>query len=84
MTTSQRPRKPTGRPSKGDRHTFQVRIPRAEADRLMAYAHATEQHYSDIISRLVVDNIDQVDVEAVEYGTNRLDVEAIGLDRKTA
>lgn len=48
----------------------------------MAYADATDQYYGDVIARLVVDNIDQLDVEAIEFGTNRLDVEAI--DRKTA
>lgn len=65
-----------GRRSKGDRHPFQVRIPREVAERVMDYAVITDQSYSDVIAGLVVRHAEEFDVEGVQLGTNRLDVEA--------
>lgn len=72
-TSSVHPR--TGRPSKGDRRAFHVRIPRETADRVMAYAVATGTTYSDVISSLVERHRDEIDPTDIELGTNRLDVE---------
>lgn len=63
-----------GRPSKGDRHDFKVRLPRAEADHVMDYAETTGQAYSDVIAGLVLKHIDELDLQALEYGDNRLEV----------
>lgn len=72
-TSSAHPR--TGRPSKGDRRAFHVRMPRETADRVMAYAVATGTTYSDVISDLVERHRDEIDPNDIELGTNRLDVE---------
>lgn len=69
-----------GRPGKGDRHPFAVRVPREYADRVMAYADATDQTYNDVIVGQIIRHIDEFDVDAVELGHNRLDVDT---DTKT-
>lgn len=63
-----------GRPGKGDRHPFAVRVPREYADRVMAYADATDQSYNDVIVQQIIRHIDELDAEAVELGHNRLNV----------
>lgn len=75
MSTPPVPR--TGRPSKGDRHAFHVRIPRETADRVMAWADATGTTYSDVISELVQRHRDEIDPAVLEAGTNRLDLESV-------
>lgn len=69
-----------GRPGKGDRHPFAVRVPREYADRVIAYADATEQSYNDVIVGQIIRHIDELDAEAVQLGHNRLDVDT---DAKT-
>lgn len=64
-----------GRPGKGDRHPFAVRIPREYADRVIAYADATDQSYNDVLVAQIIRHIDELDAEAVQLGHNRLDVE---------
>lgn len=64
-----------GRPGKGDRHPFAVRVPREYADRVMAYADATDQTYNDVIVGQIIRHIDELDVDALQLGHNRLDVE---------
>lgn len=70
-----------GRRSKGDRHVFGVRLPREYADRVMAYAEATGNTYNDVLVDQIIRHIDELDVDAVELGQNRLDVTA---ERRTA
>ena len=41
----------------------------------MQYSDATDTPYSDVIAALVVRHIDELDTEALEYGTNRLELE---------
>lgn len=74
MTTASGKRS-TGRPSKGDRHAFHVRIPRATADRVIAWADATGVSYSDVISNLVEEHRDEIDPQLIEHGSNRLDLD---------
>ena len=45
--------RPTGRPSKGDRHAFMTRIPRPEAQDVIDSADAAGVYYSDYIAALV-------------------------------
>lgn len=75
MSRTVGPRNLGGRPSKGDRHQFGVRIPREYADKVIAYADATDTTYSDLIADLVIRHIDEVDIDVIEHGDNRLDVE---------
>ncbi|MEE1619727.1 Arc family DNA-binding protein [Brachybacterium sp. J153] len=75
MSTTRQRAKGGGRPGKGDRHPFAVRVPREYADRVMAYADATGRSYNDVIVAQLVKHIDELDVEAVELGHNRLDVD---------
>ena len=69
-----------GRPGKGDRHPFAVRVPREYADRVMAYADATDQTYNDVIVGQIIRHIDELDVDALQLGHNRLDIDT---DAKT-
>lgn len=74
-----RPRGGPGRHSKGDRHVFGVRLPREYADRVIAYAEATGRTYNDVLVDHIIQHIDEFDVDGVELGKNRLD-----LDTRTA
>ena len=78
MSTT-RPQGRTGRHSKGDRHVFGVRLPREYADRVIAYAEATGHTYNDVLVNQIIRHIDEFDVDAIELGKNRLDI-----DTKTA
>lgn len=40
----------------------------------MEYAEATGQAYSDVIAGLVLKHIAELDLQALEYGDNRLEV----------
>lgn len=64
-----------GRPGKGDRHPFAVRLPREYADRVIAYADATDRSYNDVLVEQIIRHIDELDAEAVELGHNRLPVD---------
>lgn len=64
-----------GRPSKGDRHPFHVRVPRPYADRIIAYAEAVDMTNNDVLLELIVRHIDELDVDALEHGTNTLPLE---------
>lgn len=46
-----------GRPSKGDRHAFMTRIPRAAADRVQEDAQRLGISYSDYIAYLVANAV---------------------------
>lgn len=46
--------KRVGRPSKGDRHAFMVRLPQEAADEVFRRAEVTGQYWTDLISELVV------------------------------
>lgn len=80
MSTTRQRSTGGGRPGKGDRHPFAVRVPREYADRVIAYADATDQSYNDVIVGQIIRHIDELDAEAVQLGHNRLDVET---DTKT-
>lgn len=81
MPTTRNRRSGGGRPGKGDRHAFAVRIPREYADRVMAYADATDRSYNDVIVGHIIRHIDEFDVDAVQLGENRLPLDS---DRRTA
>lgn len=81
MSTKRRRSTGGGRPGKGDRHVFALRVPREYADRVIAYADATDETYNDVLLQLIVRHIDEFDVAALELGRNRLE---IGADARTA
>lgn len=57
-----------GRPSKGDRHRFAPKVPRAAADVLMAEADRRGCTYGDLIAFIVCQHFG---VEMAEPGLNR-------------
>lgn len=50
MTTRRQRNTGGGRPSKGDRHQFITRVPRAAADRIQAEADRLDLSYSEYIA----------------------------------
>lgn len=69
-----------GRPSKGDRHAFHVRVPRHLADKVMDYADANDMAYADVFIEMLERHVDDLAVAPERIG--RLDLE-VG-DRNTA
>ncbi|MGQ4507429.1 hypothetical protein ACUIAL_08935 [Dermabacteraceae bacterium P13136] len=62
-----------GRPSKGDRHTFMVRVPREYASRVMSYAKAVNMPYGEVIADQVIKHIDDLDVDAEQLSLDQLE-----------
>lgn len=46
-------KKPSGRPSKGERHAFATRVPMVYAERVVAGANETGLPYGEFIARLI-------------------------------
>lgn len=74
MSTTRQRNTGGGRRGKGDRHPFAVRLPREYADRVIAFAEATDQSYNDVIVDQIIKHIDELDAAVVELGSNRLDI----------
>ncbi|MGO1598449.1 MAG: hypothetical protein ACTHYR_04285 [Brachybacterium sp.] len=51
-----------------------MRLPREYADRVIAFAEATDQSYNDVIVDQIIKHIDELDAAVVELGSNRLDI----------
>lgn len=75
MTT--RATKKTGRPSKGPRHAFNVKLPAAEAEKVQLLSQVHERTYQDTIEPLLVAalaNVDLDELRSLIEGQGRLDV----------
>lgn len=81
LMTNERAKGKPGRRSRGDRYPLTVRIPRAEAERLIAYSDATGVSRGDLVTGLIARHIDEFDVDALEAGDNTLPLEDV---RQTA
>ena len=58
-------KKQTGRPSKGPRDTFNVKLPAGYGEKIRGLADAEGLTYQDFLAPLIIEAIDKYDLDAI-------------------